>query len=146
MARETALERTKRELDHATATAQRLGEENGRLERERDQWRTAHLPDREAEALAGCARALEAMTSGHNGEVTAYATGGFVHLDTYANRQAPKATDSPVGRILLALAGRYDVPIAAVPPVVNRPERVLLSVPAELAEQIERLAPGIDRA
>lgn len=154
MARETALEKKTRELEEEHANfeemerrALRAESEREELRDERNHWRDARVPDPEAEALAGCVRALEEMGNGRTLSVNEHAMGmspgrRLNTIETYGNRteMSEAAGDHPIGRILIALASRYGVPLVAVPPepIVIEGRRIL-SVPAELADQIESM-------
>lgn len=101
----TALQR---ELDIERRNGRALGEQVGQLQGE-----VSKLQDRiieavtpETEALARCTRALEELTTTDSAWSVSYQDGG---------PPPPAATtDTAVGRILLHLAGRFDVPIQAV--------------------------------
>lgn len=152
MARETALEKKTRELEESAAKLEELGRQltacqldADELRDERNHWRDARVPDPEAEALAGCVRAFEEMSNGRTLSVNAHAMTPRLsrsRVETYGNRteMSEAAGDHPIGRILIALASRYGVPLVALPPepIVIEGRR-LLSVPAELADQIESM-------
>lgn len=118
MARKTALEKARDDLAAATKRSDELmldlqlaGEEAERLRKDRDDWRDARLPDREAEALSGCVRALdEMMEPPVNRSVDHYA------LARPSPRRVEYAGDSPVGRVLLSLAARYGLRIDEAEP------------------------------
>jgi hypothetical protein len=67
---------------------------------DRDAWRVARLPDKEAEAIAGCVRALDAFADRHAGTSSGYggSSSSFTLSDTGAVR-----------RVLRFLAERYGV-------------------------------------
>lgn len=108
---------------------------------ERDQWRAERLPDREAEMISGCTRAIERYHQQMREDQKArpYATNDFVSSATGWSRtgggwQQPEALGDPVGRALLALAARYGLAIEAVPATV--PER---DDARELADAVGRI-------
>lgn len=114
------------------------------LRHDRNHWRDARLPDLEAECLASCVRAIEAMRNGPtNGESSRPMNRGLEYLPMQYGTSVedpPSAKDNPIGRILLALAARYGQPIDCIEPAPKIVEgQRLLSVPAALAVQIERL-------
>jgi hypothetical protein len=158
MARQTALEKARAELLEAqtelTATraeTERVREALIEAQTDRDRWRTERLTDREAECLSMCVRAIEEF---RHGPVTR-APDGAAMTPTNANpgRYYPpevqygtisspmaQAHETPIGRVLLNLAQRFDVPLAPF----ERPPRVeegqeLVSVPAAVASQLQRL-------
>lgn len=107
---------------------------------ERDAWRTAHAPDPEADALAGCVRAIEGMRAAakkrtdYDNFASSYTQYGTIE------EERPSALAVPEGRILLSLAARYGLAIEATVPKPRIIEgQRLVSMPAALAEQIERM-------
>lgn len=126
------------ELEEYLEAAIQNAEHNAK---DRDAWRDAHLPDPEAEALAGCVRAIEAMQKAHKNSRNDY--GNFASSYTQygsIEEEGPSALAAPEGRILLALAARYGLAIEAVVPKPRVIEgQRLVSMPADLAEQIERM-------
>lgn len=155
MARPTALERKTHELAKAQADADELGRQltSARLDAdearaEANRWRNERLADPEAEALSGCVRAINAMYEAQ-ADRESRVRGGSVMAqpmryspEFYGTRYEvqPSPLDHPVGRILLALAARHGLAIAPVPAEpVEVPGQRLMSVPAELADQVEQL-------
>lgn len=150
MARPTALDRVKAELgdmrdtlSQKDADLEHLGETLRELEADRDRWRAERLSDPEAEALAGCLRAFEQMDEQERARAARV-------TNAYANTMGsprwaslpPSPLESPVGRVLLHLAARYGIPLEAkVPEPIPEPGRRLMSLPAELAEQLEQMGP-----
>jgi hypothetical protein len=145
------VEKGQQRIDHLTTRCEELDVENARLSgvnavlvADRDAWRTAHLPDPEAEALGGCVRAFDAMRetmrerSASRSSSVAWSSESVVYGSHEEPR--PSALRDPVGRVLLALAARYDLEIeATVPkPRVVAGQR-LVSCPADIAEQLERM-------
>lgn len=107
---------------------------------ERDQWRAERLPDREAEMISGCTRAIERyhQQMREDQQARPYANTGFVSSATGWSRtgggwQQPEALGDPVGRVLLALAARYGLAIEAVPAVESTAPAA-----ADLASAIQR--------
>lgn len=98
--------------------------------------------DLEARCLDQCVRAIEAMRAAENQRNRNQTNHGFATIHSYADPSPrPEALGQPVGRILLHLAARYGQAIGAIPPPPP-PERAgqqLVSVPAHLAEQLERM-------
>lgn len=120
-------------LETLLATAR---QERDEVEADRNRWREERAPDGEAEAIAGCVRALEEFLgqrrvgSPVNGASYQYGAGfsGFV--------EQPSST--PIGRVLLHLAARYGVPLEPPPPpVFEPPAERLIVVPVDLANQLE---------
>lgn len=95
---------------------------------ERDQWRAERLPDREAEMISGCIRAIERyhQQMREDQQARRYATNDFVSSATgwssTGGWQQPEALGDPVGRVLLALAARYGLAIEAVPATPPAPD------------------------
>ena len=156
MARETALDRAKRELAAEQTRYSSLESVRESVERDfremrddRDRWRNAHLEDPEANALAACVRAFdtmrEAMRERSTNQSGVYGNTGRAWSSdqiVYGTHEEPRpsALRDPVGRVLLALAARFDLEIEATVPAPRVVEgNRLMSVPAELAEQVERL-------
>lgn len=108
---------------------------------DRDSWQQAHAPDPEAEAIAGCVRAIDEMRSG--GRSAARANRGMSYMGEATTWAPPRPQDVPEGRVLLNLAARYGVALvpAPEPEPIDRGGQRLVSVPAHVAEQLERL-PG----
>lgn len=107
-------------------------------------WRNEHIADPEAEALSACVRAFDTMSETmrkHAGNQygVAWSSSASVVYGTH-EVQRPSALSDPVGRVLLALAARYDLEIEAkLPqPSIETGQR-LVSCPADIAEQLERL-------
>jgi len=142
--------RTKAELAQALAEAEQLLD-RARDELDRQVAATNRCIDRQAgddEALAldQCVRALELLR-------TRLATaqdsrrGGPVYAELrHTEPHRPTAMDSPIGRILLHLAARYDVDVVAPAPGCPEPEptladegEALLVVPQALANTISQL-------
>lgn len=99
---------------------------------DRDRWRAAHAPDAEAEALAGCVRAIGGLLDAGVGGRNRMA---LPALDYWPQ---PSASSTPVGRVLLHLAGRYNVPLQETPPsavTVEEADRLVLVAPA-IADQL----------
>lgn len=110
---------------------------------DRDRWRNAKASDPEAEALAGCVRAIEGLHEAQRlaAEARRNRIGSTYYGETATYRsEQPAALTMPEGRILLSLAARFGVPIEATPPI-QRPagEQVLVSVPAHVAEQLNTM-------
>lgn len=139
MARKTALEKARDDLAAATKRGDELmldlqlaGEEAERLRKDRDDWRDARMPDREAEALSGCVRALDEMMEPPVN----------LSADRYASpvRASPRrveyAGDSPVGRILLSLAMRYGLDFEAAHPPPTDPAN------GQLIDDLHRVIEG----
>jgi hypothetical protein len=109
--------------------------------------------DHEARALGQCINALDAMlvTDRSVAEAQARNRGNSYGTAVLATRHTtaehrPPALDSPVGRILLHLAARYEVDVVAPhPPLPDEPEtlaaegQALLVVPERLANSIQQL-------
>lgn len=109
--------------------------------RERDAWRDARIADPEAEALAGCVRAIEKMHNdiGARARNTNFGASQW-HYPSCSDR--PSALASPVGRILLSLIARYGLEIEAVAPPPSPPPPEgdrLVMVPAYLADSVESM-------
>lgn len=120
--------------DHLHRQRAAMGVERDEARTERDEWKAAHLPDPEAEALAGCVRAIEALVNPPNQRGTL----GYTPTAHWGYTGRPDALSMPVGRILLALAARYGVPVE--PTAQPEPTgQVLVSVPAHVAEQLHTM-------
>jgi hypothetical protein len=147
------VEKGQQRIDHLITRCEELDVENARLHgvndglvADRDAWRTAHLPDPEAECLAGCVRTIGAMYEAMRDRSTSRSgVGGMTWASgeiVYGTHEEPRpsALRDPVGRVLLALAARYDLEIEATVP---KPRVVtgtrLVACPADVAEQLERI-------
>jgi len=105
--------------------------------------------DHEARALGSCINALDAMlvTVRERTEATSRRAGGAMYAELrHTTPERPAALDSPVGRILLHLAARYDVDVVAPAPGCPEPEptladdgQALMVVPQKLAATIQQL-------
>jgi len=154
MARETALARKTTELTLARERIEELDRlvdraqfDTREMQADRDRWRVAHLEDPEANALAGCVRAFDTMRESMR-ERSTNQSGVYGNARPWSDQivygtheePRPSALRDPVGRVLLALAARFDLEIEATVPAPRVVEgNRLMSVPAELAEQVERL-------
>lgn len=147
--REAALRDEQERHEQLSSRYERLAAERNAMEQDRDAWRVAHLDDPEAEALAGCVRALRLMEQGGaraamtpNRTNAGYDDGGYgQQFIGHRVEQGPLALDHPVGRILLALAARWHLPIEATQPpqYVRQGGRLIFATTPELADEIERL-------
>lgn len=138
----SALEKVRAELADARSELNSEQTENERLRQDRDHWRDARLPDKEAEALAGCARALAEMLKTDGRNVSSDFASSFGR-PTFGNtiEERPSALAHPVGRVLLALAARYGLEIEAVRPEPRVVEgQRLVAVPGPIAEELHRMA------
>jgi hypothetical protein len=102
---------------------------------EADDWRAVKVADPEAEALSGCIRAIDVMRSASNVNLM----GSSIGSSSYSYGQQPvhiPAEATPVGRILLHLAARYDIPIVDAPPP-RREDVTVLVDPGTAARLID---------
>jgi len=140
-------------------TKPRMWERYQQLLADRDQLQADHdelaqqLADQDPEArtLGACINALDAMlvTERDRAEARARRDGRamIAHAELrHIEPLRPTALDSPVGRILLHLAARYDVDLVALPPEPGpEPEtladdgQALMVVPQKLAATIQQL-------
>ena len=128
-----AIEQLTRERDQALATAAGIQADLARALEDRDAWRAARVTDDEAEAISGCVRALDALiaSGGRN-------TGGGYAVAMPSRQYVPDPRETPVGRVLLHLSGRYGVPLVPMPPPEIDPEEmVTMTVPRRIAESIQ---------
>lgn len=96
----------------------------------------------EADAIALCVAALDAMVADQRAEADrARRNSTSWHVAPYPDATPPSAGQTPVGRVLLYLAARYDVPLAELEPDPEpTPEGDdLVVAPAALARKLERI-------
>lgn len=126
-----AMEQLESERDNARRLLARREADLAAAEAEAAAWKEVKIQDPEAEALSGCVRAIEAL-------ITSQSSGrNMVGYSTGFTPPPPTPSDTPIGRILLHLAARYGVPLAAAAaPDVDTEEPVMLSVPRRVAEQL----------
>lgn len=91
---------TKAELEEELARAEAVNRE---LRADRDAWKNARLADDEAEAIAGCVKALDQMRSARSSR------SNNTVFYSYSG-------DEPMRRVLKFLAARYGVEWPAPPP------------------------------
>lgn len=100
----------------------------------------AEAIDPEAKALAKCVSAIESMLADEEAARRQRSSSYDFATVRYHDHQQPAALTMPVGRILLSLAARYAVPLDPSPPQSqDRAGQRLISVPAHVADQIERM-------
>lgn len=132
-----AMDDLQNRLDRALSALGRRDEEVEALARDRDEWRAARAPDGEAEALAGCVRAIEAM---YSSDRNPNASGIMPTRSRVHGGHAP-ASETAVGRVLLHLAGRFGVQLQEVPSPEPDPDTA--RVPRHLAEELLRLGEAL---
>lgn len=136
------LEQARERIAELGVELEREREQRINLTRERDAWRDARLPDPEAEALAGCVRAIEGMRETERAARQRTSNFASNYEPSYRGPDdRPTALRSAEGRILLALAARYGLAIEATvpkPPPPVEGER-LVALPAAVARQVQEL-------
>lgn len=132
LAQEARADRAQADADAWAAQLEQVRREADALRARADALAAAAEP--EADALAGCTKAIEAMYAAER----AAARNVNAAWPNYCGGPGPSAHRSAVGRILLHLAARYGVPLVPEPPPTP-PESVLVQAPSHLAGPLREL-------